>query len=80
MDIVHTIGVMRRTRKQARQPQVTKDDHLEIRVASAEKQAFQEAAQISGLSLSAWLRERLRMVARKELEAYGRKVAFLPFV
>jgi predicted HicB family RNase H-like nuclease len=50
---------------------------LQVRVADAEKQAFEEAASLSGLALSAWVRERLRLVAAKELETAGRPVAFL---
>jgi predicted HicB family RNase H-like nuclease len=50
---------------------------LQVRVADAEKEAFGEAASLSGLALSAWVRERLRLAAAKELEAVGRSVAFL---
>ena len=50
---------------------------LQVRVADTEKSAFDEAANLSGLALSAWVRERLRSVAVKELEAAGRTVAFL---
>ena len=52
-------------------------DYLEIRVDSMEKQAFRDAAEIAGLDLSAWVRERLRRIARDELEDAGRPVAFL---
>jgi hypothetical protein len=54
-----------------------KADYLDIRLAVAEKQAFRDAADLAGLDLSAWVRERLRVTARKELEASGRPVAFL---
>jgi predicted HicB family RNase H-like nuclease len=50
---------------------------LQVRVADAEKEAFEEAAELSGIALSAWVRERLRLVAAKELETAGRPVAFL---
>ena len=54
-----------------------KADYLDIRLGAAEKQAFRDAADLAGLDLSAWVRERLRMLARKELEAADRPVAFL---
>jgi hypothetical protein len=54
-----------------------KADYLDIRLLTVEKRAFRDAADLAGLDLSAWVRERLRMLARKELEAAGRSVAFL---
>jgi uncharacterized protein (DUF1778 family) len=58
-------------------PEKTKADYLEVRVEAVEKSAFREAADIAGLALSAWVRERLREAARKELKSAGRVVAFL---
>jgi hypothetical protein len=55
-----------------------KADYLDIRLLATEKQAFRDAAELAGLDLSAWVRERLRTLARKELEAANRPVAFLP--
>jgi hypothetical protein len=49
----------------------------QIRLLVSEKEGFEEAANLAGLSLSAWMRERLRSIARKELEAHGRVAAFL---
>ena len=54
-----------------------KADYIEVRCEKAEKDAFRAAAEASGLALSAWIRERLRRVARKELEDMDRPVAFL---
>jgi hypothetical protein len=54
-----------------------KAEYLDIRLLAVEKQAFRDAADLAGLDLSAWVRERLRMLARKELEAAARPVAFL---
>jgi len=48
-----------------------------IRVRPSEKSAFTLAADIAGVSLSAWMRERLRLTAARELEAAGRKIPFL---
>jgi len=50
---------------------------LDMRLNTAEKQAFRDAAELAGLDLSAWIRERLRANARQELESVGRPVAFL---
>ncbi|MBI3823433.1 MAG: hypothetical protein HY289_12255 [Planctomycetes bacterium] len=52
-------------------------DYLDIRLLSSEKQTFRDAADLAGLDLSAWVRGRLRMLARKELEAASQPVAFL---
>ena len=54
-----------------------KAEYLDIRLLAVEKKAFRDAADLAGLDLSAWVRERLRMLARKELEAAGQPVAFL---
>jgi uncharacterized protein (DUF1778 family) len=58
-------------------PDRAKGDYLDIRLGTAEKQAFRDAADLAGLDLSAWVRERLRSAARKELERADRPVAFL---
>ena len=54
-----------------------KTERIEIRVQEPEKQAFEEAAEIAGLALSAWVRERLRKAATAELESVGRPIPFL---
>ncbi len=54
-----------------------KQELLQVRVDSTEKEAFAEAADLSGLALSAWVRERLRQNATRELEAASRPIAFL---
>jgi predicted HicB family RNase H-like nuclease len=59
-------------------PEKAKAGVLQVRVEASEKQAFQEAAQLAGIALSAWVRERLRLAAREELEEAGRSAAFLP--
>ena len=58
-------------------PDAIKADWIEVRCEQAEKEAFRAAAEASGLPLSGWIRERLRRVARKELEDMGKPVAFL---
>ena len=54
-----------------------KEEYLDVRLDLAEKEAFREAAEMAGLPLSAWVRERLRQAARKELIEAGRLVQFL---
>ena len=53
------------------------EESMEVRLASAEKRAFKEAAGLAGIPLSTWVRERLRQVAIRELEAVGLAISFL---
>ncbi len=55
----------------------TKAEYLEVRLETAEKQAFKAAADLAGLALSAWVRERLREAAREELGSADKPVPFL---
>jgi hypothetical protein len=50
---------------------------LQIRLESDEKEAFEEAARLSGLALSSWVRERLRWAAIRELEGVGEPIPFV---
>ena len=54
-----------------------KTDTLQIRLQPEEKEAFELAAQLSGIALSAWVRERLRLACIRELEGIGRTVPFV---
>lgn len=54
-----------------------KTDLIQLRLLPEEKQAFQEAAELAGIPLSAWVRERLRRAARIELMDADQPVAFL---
>lgn len=54
-----------------------KQEYLDVRLDIAEKQAFHDAAAACGLALSAWVRERLRRAAIRELEQLGRPIPFL---
>ena len=56
---------------------MTKSESLRIRLGPEEKQAFQDAADLAGMALSAWIRDRLRKAARNELEEAGEEIAFL---
>ena len=51
---------------------------VQIRLNLAEKAGFVQAANLDGKKLSEWMRDRLRRMAREELEAHGQTVPFLP--
>jgi len=53
-----------------------KTETLKMRLTPEEKASFLAASELSGLSLSAWIRERLRRSSRIELEEAGEKVPF----
>jgi hypothetical protein len=71
------ISSMRNPDATSRNSRKNRDDRLELRLEDAEKQAFRDAADLAGLPLSAWVRERLRHAARSELQEFGRPVGFL---
>jgi predicted HicB family RNase H-like nuclease len=50
---------------------------IPIRVTQSEKAAFQLCADLAGISLSSWVRERLRLASIRELEGAGRRVPFV---
>jgi hypothetical protein len=52
---------------------------MRLRVTEREKEGFEQAAQLSGLSLSAWARERLRKAAVRELEDASLPIPFIEF-
>lgn len=54
-----------------------RDELIKFRATPTEKEAFEKASRLSGLSLSAWARERLRRIVIRELTEAGVQVAFL---
>ncbi len=56
---------------------MAKSEFMKIRVSEKEKEAFSESAALSGISLSAWIRERCRRAAVRELEDASRPVPFI---
>lgn len=56
---------------------MSKDQSIVIRVSSLEKEGFERAAEIAGIGLSAWARQRLRTAAIKELQNIGEQIVFL---
>lgn len=54
-----------------------KEYNLQVRLTHAERDTLRVAAETAGLTVSAWLRDRLRKAARQELQSSGVKVPFL---
>lgn len=65
------------TRLRNKSPSRKKDVPFNIRVSAEEKAAFAEAAGLSGIPVSAWVRERLRWAATKELQMAGKRPAYI---
>ncbi|MHB8245504.1 MAG: hypothetical protein ACYDGN_09150 [Acidimicrobiales bacterium] len=57
---------------------MAKREILQIRLEEPEKRGFQAAAELAGLPLSSWVRERLRLAAIRDLESAGQQVPFIP--
>jgi len=55
----------------------SKGSLVQIRLNESEKAAFVQSAELDGKKLSEWIRDRLRRLAREELEEQGRQVPFL---
>jgi hypothetical protein len=55
----------------------TKSEGVLLRMEPREKKGFADAANVAGVPLSVWMRERLRRVAARELHEATRPVAFL---
>ena len=43
------------------------DEYIELRLSSTEKQGFKDAAELSGMALATWVRDRLRKMAIREV-------------
>jgi hypothetical protein len=56
---------------------MSKTENIKIRLEPKEKEAFTQAAQIAGIPLSNWVRERLRLAATEELASAGRRIPFI---
>lgn len=55
----------------------TKSEGILLRLDAQEKQGFRSAAELAGIPVAVWMRERLRTVARKELVEAGMAIPFL---
>jgi len=58
-------------------PEKAKTYAMQVRMEQAERAGFESAADLAGLPLSAWVRERLRLAARDELTQAGREIPFM---
>lgn len=54
-----------------------RDIQFLMRLTKEEKEGFDQAAEIAGIGLSTWARERLRLAATQELERAGKRAPFL---
>ena len=54
-----------------------KGEYLDVRLETAEKEAFKNAAALAGVPLATWVRERLRKIARRELDEANQPVPFI---
>lgn len=54
-----------------------KTEILEVRLKPDEKRTFRDAAELAGIPLSSWVRERLRKAAVRELQDASRPIPFL---
>ena len=71
---------MKKKRGRGRPPKDADDkkgESLLVRLDESEKEAFKSAADLAGLPLSSWVRERLRQIAARELGKAELPVAFL---
>lgn len=57
-------------------PEKAKNQVFQIRLSSAEKEAFRLAAEADGKKIAEWIRDRLRRDSRNELEKQNIPVPF----
>lgn len=67
----------RRRGRPSKSPDELRNEDLLVKLKADEKEAFKDAADLAGVSLSSWVRERLRQVAVRELGAASHPIAFL---
>ena len=56
---------------------MSRSETVKIRLTLEEKEGFKRAAELAGIPLSNWIRERLRRVATRELEEASIPITFL---
>jgi len=56
---------------------MSRTSRLIVRLTEDEEIAFQDAAKVAGISVSAWSRQHLRLAAIQELSRVGRRAVFL---
>lgn len=55
----------------------SKTEILQIRLTPSEKDGISQAAALAGISVSSWVRERVRLAAIRDLESAGLRVPFV---
>lgn len=75
--MLYIYAVDKRPGRPKKAPASKKGELLAFRLREAERETFQQAADIGGIALSAWVRERLRRAAVKELQEVGLRAPFL---
>lgn len=80
MFFIDTLATIMATKNRPGRPPKSSDrlksESVLVRVEPAEKRAFGNAAELAGMPVSAWVRDRLRAAARRELIESGRPVPF----
>jgi len=64
-------------RRPGRPKKAVKSRPVQFRFTPREKAAFKRAADVAGMTMSEWVRQRLRNAATHELEKHGEVAAFL---
>jgi uncharacterized protein (DUF1778 family) len=67
----------RRRGRPFKKPDELRTEDLLVKLKVDEKEAFKHAADLAGVSLSSWVRERLRRVAMRELQEAEQPISFL---
>jgi len=71
------VNGQRKRGRPPKKPDELRNEDLLVKLKIDEKEAFKDAADLAGVSLSTWVRERLRRVAVMELKEAARPIAFL---
>ncbi|PTN12705.1 hypothetical protein [Nitrosomonas aestuarii] len=56
---------------------MNKIKQVQVRLSDDEKKSFEMCAELAGIPLATWMRERLRMNSIAELEAAGLRAPFI---
>lgn len=56
---------------------IKRENQLLIRLSDAEKEGFEKAAQLAGITTAAWARQKLRFLAAKELREQDLETPFI---
>lgn len=56
---------------------MSKKKQVQVRLTETEKSGFETAAELAGIPLATWMRERLRLAAIRELENAGIRAPFI---